>query len=116
MDYYGSIIKDNQEITNELVNHFKESDRDYIEKIIEGLRYNGVLSMKNSISGWMVFIRPQMITEIQTKIYDDTRLLSRQKAVSFVFAVCHSDSTAPTNSLDVGYDIIREITNYIIVG
>jgi hypothetical protein len=98
LDYYGSITKDNQAITRELVDHFKDYKQNYIEEIIDFLRTTGILPMSNSVSGWMVFGSSQMVTEIKSHIYNDTLL--RKKIVSFVMAA---------NSLNIETDIIREI-------
>ena len=56
LDYYGSIIKRENEVDTELISRFRERCYEsYLEKIISDLRKEGVLQKEYSVSGWMVF-------------------------------------------------------------
>jgi hypothetical protein len=56
LDYYGSIIKQENEVDTELISKFRERCYEsYLEKIISDLRKEGVLQKEYSVSGWMVF-------------------------------------------------------------
>lgn len=56
MDYYGSVIKSEQEIDNELIQKFRDRCYEsYMKKIISDLRKENILSKEYSYSGWMVF-------------------------------------------------------------
>ena len=56
LDYYGTIIKRENEIDTELISRFRERCHEsYIEKIIDDLRKEDVLHKEYSVSGWMVF-------------------------------------------------------------
>jgi hypothetical protein len=56
LDYYGSIIKRENEIDTELISRFRERCHEsYLEEIISALRKEDVLHKEYSVSGWMVF-------------------------------------------------------------
>ena len=56
LDYYGSIIKHEQEINNEIIQYFNDKCHEsYLKKIIYDLRKEDVLHKEYSVSGWMVF-------------------------------------------------------------
>ena len=67
MDYFGSIIKNEHEINNELIQRFR--DRCYeshMKKIISDLRKENILHKEYSVSGWNVF-HGKLIYEIIEK-------------------------------------------------
>tara|TARA_Y100001958_G_C21239005_1_gene566195 strand:+ start:1851 stop:2165 length:315 start_codon:yes stop_codon:yes gene_type:complete len=56
MDYYGSVIKSEQEIDKELIQKFR--DRCYeshMKKIISDLRGENILHKEYSFAGWLTF-------------------------------------------------------------
>jgi len=56
LDYYGSIVKSEKDIDNELIKKFKDRCQEsYMEKIISDLRKENILMDEYSHSGWMVF-------------------------------------------------------------
>ena len=57
LDYYGSIVKDNNQIDIEMIQYFKEYNEDHILKIVNELRRVGTLPLENSVSGWSIFVR-----------------------------------------------------------
>jgi hypothetical protein len=69
MDYYGSIIKSEKEIDNELIKRFK--DRCYeshMNKIISDLRKENILHKEYSVSGWLTFHGKPICDIIENKI------------------------------------------------
>ena len=56
LDYYGSIVKSNEEIDTQLISRFQnECYEKYIEDIIKELRKDDVLFTNYSVSGWNTF-------------------------------------------------------------
>jgi len=84
LDYLGSIIKDNNQIDNELVQHFKGYNEGHILGIINELRRVGTLPRDNSISGWSIFVRHYIIGEIRHIIEKET-ILAKQKLAFMKF-------------------------------
>ena len=81
LDYYGSIMKTDEEIDRELISRFDNYNQQYIEKIINDLRREQILMSgpnANSVSGWQVFVGPYTINKMKQIISDQTRL-NRQK-------------------------------------
>tara|TARA_Y100001958_G_C21166103_1_gene498914 strand:- start:205 stop:546 length:342 start_codon:yes stop_codon:yes gene_type:complete len=69
LDYYGSIVKCNEEIDTELISKFiNQCNEDYIQQIIKELRRDDVLFRNYSVSGWNVFGRKQITLIIQIKL------------------------------------------------
>lgn len=69
LDYYGSIVKSNEEIDTELISKFIDKcNEDYIEKIIKDLRNEEVLLPNYSVSGWNVFGMKQISLIIKIKL------------------------------------------------
>lgn len=69
MDYYGSIIKSEKEIDNELIQRFR--DRCYeshMKKFISDLRKENILNKVYSVSGWNVFHVKPICDIIEKKI------------------------------------------------
>tara|TARA_B100001248_G_scaffold261557_1_gene253131 strand:- start:628 stop:966 length:339 start_codon:yes stop_codon:yes gene_type:complete len=79
MDYYGSVIKSEQEIDNELIQRYKDRCHysigivcpvgDKIMKIIiSDLRKQEILMKEYSVSGWMVFHAKTIYETIEERI------------------------------------------------
>lgn len=69
MDYYGSIIRSEKEIDNELIQRFK--DRCYeshMKKFISDLRRENILHKEYSFSGWLTFHGKTVCDIIENKI------------------------------------------------
>jgi len=74
LDYYGSCFKSDSEIDTELITRFREYNENYIERIINDLRREQILTSGNSVSGWMVFVGRYTINKMKGIISDQTRL------------------------------------------
>ena len=72
LDYYGSIIMENEKIDKDLIENFRNYNENYILKIISDLRETNILPLENSISGWMIFARKYIIDEINTILKNET--------------------------------------------
>tara|TARA_B110000285_G_C15062480_1_gene583154 strand:+ start:720 stop:1067 length:348 start_codon:yes stop_codon:yes gene_type:complete len=96
LDYYGSILKDENQIDQELVQHFKSYNEDHILGIINELRRVGTLTVGNSISGWNIFVRHYIIGEIKNILEKET-LLAKQKLafMKFYESLGNSDYDIP---------------------
>ena len=69
LDYFGSIVKSNEEIDTELISKFiDQCNEDYIEYIIKQLRAEETLFKNYSVSGWNMFGCKQISLIIQIKI------------------------------------------------
>ena len=84
LDYYGSIIKSEPEIDNELIQKFRDRCYEsYMKKIISDLRKEGGLHKEYSVSGWMVF-RGKTIYEIIEKTINYQKQKSEKK-IKFIY-------------------------------
>ena len=69
LDYYGSIVKSNEEIDTQLISRFQnECYEKYIKDIIKELRKDDVLFTNYSVSGWNTFGYKQISLIIKVKI------------------------------------------------
>lgn len=69
MDYYGSIIKNEYEIDNELIQRFRvRCYESHMKKIISDLRKENILHKEYSVSGWNVFHGKPICDIIEKKI------------------------------------------------
>ena len=78
LDYYGSIVKDNNQIDIEMIQYFKEYNQDHILRIVNELRRVGTLPLENSVSGWMIFVRKFIIDEIKEILSKETHLAKQR--------------------------------------
>jgi len=84
LDYYGSIIKQENELDAELITRFSEKCYEsYIEKIISDLRKEDILHKEYSVSGWMVF-HGKLIHDIIEKTMNYQKQ-KNEKKVKFLY-------------------------------
>jgi methionine synthase II (cobalamin-independent) len=82
MDYYGSIIQSKEQIYKQIISHYPKYNVDYITQKLDSLYESGYLSEEISVSGWNVFIGPEVVKIINTEIKKDLELSKqRLKAV-----------------------------------
>lgn len=74
LDYYGSVPISDQEIDTQLISRFRDYNENYIEKIINDLRREQILTSGHSVSGWMVFVGKYTVDKMKKIISDQTRL------------------------------------------
>jgi hypothetical protein len=108
LDYYGSIMKTDAEIDTELISRFREYNETYIERIINDLRREQILTSGHSISGWMVFVGKYTVNKINEIISDQTRL-NKQK-MEFMKYIVENDI-----DIDVAQSICDKIDSKLII-
>ena len=108
LDYYGSIIQDNNQIDRDLIQHFRKYNENHILRIINDLRKDGTLPLDNSVSGWGIFVRKFIIDEIN-KILEKETLLAKQRLEFMKF--CDSMNFNP----DISQKICEEINPKTII-
>ena len=82
LDYYGSVIKSEQEIDNELIQKFR--DRCYeshMKKIISDLRKENILNKEYSVAGWLTFHGKTVCDTIDEKI----KKLKSEQRLKFLY-------------------------------
>ena len=82
MDYFGSIVKSESDIDNELIQRF----RDYcyescMKKIINDLRKENILHKEYSVSGWNVFHGKSICDIIEKKL----KKLKSEQRLKFLY-------------------------------
>jgi hypothetical protein len=88
LDYYGSIIKSEGDVDQELILKFREKcNESYLRKIISDLRREEVLQKEYSVSGWMVF-HSRTIHDIMTKTINYQKQ-KNVKRLKFVYCYYH---------------------------
>ena len=102
LDYYGSVIKDNNQIDIEIIQYFREYNKNHILKIINELRRVGTLPLENSVSGWGIFVRKFIIDEIKSILAKQTHL-AKQRLEFAKFS----------DSINLPSDISQKICEYI---
>ena len=108
LDYYGSIVKDNDQIDTELIQYFRDYNENHILRIINDLRKDGTLPSDNSVSGWSIFVRKFIIWEME-KILEKETLLAKQRLEFMKF--CDSINFNP----DISQKICEEINPETII-
>ena len=84
LDYYGSIIKNEEEIDKELIQSFRDRCYEsYMKKIISDLRKEEVLQKEYSQSGWWVFHEKNINKIITIQINYD--LQKSEKRIKFLY-------------------------------
>lgn len=77
LDYFGSVSISHfsdQEIDTQLISHFRDYNENYIEKIINDLRREQILTSGHSVTGWMIFVGKYTVDKMKKIISDQTRL------------------------------------------
>lgn len=103
LDYYGSILISDDEIDRQLIDKFKDYNKDYILKIIQNLRDIKLLPTKNSISGWNIFVKGFIQTDIKDRIQWDTNIAKKKLLIFY--------SLKDNSHID--YDVLQLICNKI---
>ena len=74
LDYYGSIIKNEEDIDKDLMEVFESYKKNYISNLIQILREEKILTKNNSVSGYCIFVRPTIISAMKERIQKQTDL------------------------------------------
>ena len=83
LDYYGSIILNEEDIDKELIHSFrKQCYESHLKNIINLLRYEETLQNEYSVSGWNMFFRSNIHNIIT--IHINYKKQKREKILTFV--------------------------------
>ena len=84
LDYYGSIIKSEEEVDKELIQGFRNKCHEsFIRNIIQDLRRENILFSEYSVSGWGVFHCKKIYSTILDRII--AKLEQNQRKLNFVY-------------------------------
>lgn len=83
LDYYGSITLTESEIDTQIISSFIQyCNEDYVQQIISDLRKENILSKEYSVSGWNVFFKKEIYSEIFKRI--QSQLYKNQQKLAFI--------------------------------
>ena len=72
LDYYGSIIMNEDEIIKRIIDSYQEKyDKDALKRIIKEFMDEGLIEKECSVSGWMVFTRKDSVEMVEEKYLSD---------------------------------------------
>ena len=108
LDYFGSVMKSDEEIDTELISRFRDYNETYIESIINELRLKRILTSGHSVSGWMVFVGKYIVNKIKNIIAEQTRL-NKQKLEFMKYVKEHNIDN------DVAFMICDKIDSKLII-
>tara|TARA_B100000900_G_scaffold14771_2_gene11817 strand:- start:4340 stop:4654 length:315 start_codon:yes stop_codon:yes gene_type:complete len=92
LDYYGSIVKSEQEIDKELIETFKDRCYEsYMKKIISDLRREEVLRKEYSVSGWMVFDSKIIYDIIKSQLNNELNKSEKKLKLTYCYNILFSD-------------------------
>ena len=103
MDYYGSIIQSKEQIYKDIISRYPNYTKDYISSKIDHLYETEFISEEVSVSGWMVFVGPEIVKEINKMIETDLQ----KSELRLLLTKC----LVPRK--DINIDIIEEISKKI---
>ena len=103
LDYYGSVIKSEQEIDRELFQKFKDRCHEaYMKTIISDLRKENILHKEYSVSGWNVFHGKTILDIIKNKMIVQEYKNNKKLKFTYCFNQSYKDS-----------DVCKMICDYI---
>ena len=103
MDYYGSIIQSKEQIYKDIISRYPKYTKEYISSKIDHLYETEFISEEVSVSGWMVFVGPEVVSEVTTMIQQDIIKANRR----LLLAKC----LVPRE--DCNYDLLESISQKI---
>ena len=71
MDYYGSITQSKENVYKEILSRYPTHNETYISSILDHLYETDYISEEMSISGWQIFIGPEVCKKINEQIQTD---------------------------------------------
>tara|TARA_Y100001958_G_C21230699_1_gene556410 strand:+ start:901 stop:1200 length:300 start_codon:yes stop_codon:yes gene_type:complete len=93
LDYYGSISMKESEIDSQIISSFSRyCSEKYIQQIISDLRKENILQTEYSLSGWNVFFKKDIYSEITQRIqlYKNKQKLAFIKCTDLSLDICES--------------------------
>lgn len=104
MDYCGSIIQTKDQIYRDICSRYSEHKNEYIESKLDMLYATKFINNEVSVSGWMVFVGPEVVKKIDKMIQLD---LEKSK-VRLLLAKC----LVPRD--DISFDIIESMSKDVV--
>ena len=72
LDYYGSIIMNEDEIIKRIIDSYQEKyDKDALKRIIKEFMDEGLIEKECSVSGWMVFFGQDAVKMVEERYFSD---------------------------------------------
>ena len=102
LDYYSSFIKTKDEIYRETLSRFPTYPEPYIRSKLDYLYETGFISVV-SVSGWMVFVGPSIVEQIDILLAKDVETSKKRLLVA----------TCLVKRDDISLDIIESISTLI---
>jgi len=102
LDYYSSFIKPKDEIYRETLSRFPTYPEPYIRSKLDYLYETGFISVV-SVSGWMVFVGPSIVEQIDILLAKDVETSKKRLLVA----------TCLVKRDDISLDIIESISTLI---
>jgi hypothetical protein len=102
LDYYSSFIKPEDEIYRETISRFPTYPEPYIRSKLDYLYETGFISVV-SVSGWMVFVGPSIIEQIDILLAEDIETSKKR----LLLAKCL------VNRDDISLDVIEKISTHL---
>ena len=100
MDYLGSVIQSKEQIYKDIGSRFPEHRQGYIESTLDHLYETNFINEEVSVSGWHVFVGPEVVRTIDEMIQRD---LEKSK-LRLLIAKCLLQRD------DISLDVIETIT------
>ena len=92
LDYYGSIIKSEEEVDRELILVFREKAHElYIKRIIHDLRQDEILADEYSVSGWNMYHAKTIHEIIAELIAHQTQINEKKMKLLYCFNQLFND-------------------------
>lgn len=105
MDYYGSFIQSKTDIYSSIIGRYSNYSKEYISSKLDILYETGYINSEVSVSGWMVFVGPEVVKQIDRLIDSDLKL----EQIKLLVAKC----LVPRE--DINNDIIELISSHILL-
>ena len=72
MDYLGSVIQTKEQIYKDIGSRYPEHGQGYIDPMLDHLYETNFINEEVSVSGWHVFVGPEVVRRIDEQIHADT--------------------------------------------
>ena len=98
LDYYGSIMINEDEIIERIIEHYQNKyETNTLKKIIKSMMIEGLIHKTYSVSGWMVFGGKDAIQKVEEAY--QKKLMDAKKKLSFS-KIFHERMNNNTTTID----------------
>ena len=102
LDYYGSIIMNDEDIDTDILDIFKNYQGKYIKSLLNNMRINKILESEHSISGYRIFVRQFIIETIKVNIKKQKEINNKKLIFAYIFEKYSKDN-----------DLLIKITDHL---